>query len=101
VSKKISYFYPSAKISKTTTTKISVTRKEESLKGGENKERKFENKIFSYLNCPHSAVLGNIFCLPKELRKNIQQISIPISKLGRSANCLKIWSRIRINFLYK
>ena len=43
--KKASNFYPSAKISKTNTTKISVTRKEKSLKGGENKEKKFENKI--------------------------------------------------------
>ena len=79
---KRSNFYPSAKISKTNTTKINVTRKEKRLKGGENKERKFENKIFPYLNCPHSAVLGKIFCLPKELRKNIHQISIPIPKLG-------------------
>ena len=101
MNKKRSNFYPSAKISKTNTTKISVTRKEKRLKGGENKERKFENKIFPYLNCPHSAVLGKIFCLPKELRKNIHQISIPISKLGRSVNCLKIWNRIRINYLFK
>ena len=69
VRKKYLIFHPSAKISKTNATKISVTRKEESLKGGENKERKFENKIFLYLNCPHSAVLGKIFLSPQGIEK--------------------------------